>query len=88
MITRFYGCCVINSQDIDFISEMVKINRKMDCYFVQTYFQLTLINIIIDIDQSPKIRINLNFPASSGSLIFPLPNPVPVWQNPANQIIY
>ena len=33
-----------------------------------------MINIIIDNDKSPKKKINLNFPASSGCLIFQPPN--------------
>ena len=33
-----------------------------------------MINILIDNDKSPKVRINLNFPASSGCLIFHPPN--------------
>ena len=33
-----------------------------------------MINIIIDNDKIPKIRMNLNFPASSGCLIFHPPN--------------
>ena len=37
---------------------------------------LIMINIIIDNEKSPKIRINLNFPASSGCLII----------HPANRI--
>ena len=35
---------------------------------------LIIINIIIDNDKSQNISINLNFPVTSGSLIFPLTN--------------
>ena len=45
-----------------------------------------MINIIIDNDKSPKIRIN--FRQVPATLYFTLQTPVPVQQNPANRIIY
>ena len=50
------------------------VSKTVNTILLCNFIWLIMINIIIDNDKSPKIRINLRFPASFGCFIFHPPN--------------